>query len=223
LAFLATAPAGVPRIASAAPSGCTYWHLASEGRTFYTEEADHYNCPIGAHTHGVQLPPAQAKELQGIVETMIRLAYLRPEEVPGIPRRQRAFGVVLYAPLDEAAWEPDAVLACGNAKQIMLLAEAAQAAGVGPESALMGRPTCAAIPEVLRSGKSAASLGCIGNRVYTGLADNELYFALPGGQLRLIAEKLCAIVGANRELEDYHRARQASIARNKKEVPVNVS
>src|SRR5437868_3495748 len=99
LAFRASPPADVPRVASAGPSGCTYWKLAAEGLTFYTEAADHYDCPIGAHTHGVPLPPAQAKQLEGVVGTMIQLGYLRPEEVPAIPRRQGDFAVVLYAPL----------------------------------------------------------------------------------------------------------------------------
>jgi hypothetical protein len=35
----------------------------------------------------------------------------------------------------------------------------------------------------------------------------ELYFALPGNQLRTVVEKLAVIVNANRELESYHRAR----------------
>lgn len=211
LAFRAAPPSDVPRVAAAGPSGCTYWKLAAEGSSFYTEAADHYHCPIGAHTHGIDLPPTQAKELEGVVRLMIQLGYLRPAEVPAIPRQQGAFGVVLYAPLAQAAWEPDVVLVRGNAKQVMLLAEAAQAAGVGPESALMGRPTCAAVPEVLRTGRSAASLGCIGNRVYTGLADDELYFALSGRQLDLVSEKLATIVRANQELENYHHARQKEV------------
>ena len=52
-----------------------------------------------------------------------------------------------------------------------------------------------------------ASLGCIGNRVYTGLADDELYYAVPGQHLAAVVEKLVTIVHANRELEKYHRAR----------------
>ena len=141
---------------------------------------------------------------------MFQLSYLRPEEVPGIPR-QGKFGVAVYAPLAAAPFEPEVVLVCGNPKQIMLLTEAAQAAGVGAESPLMGRPTCAAIPAVLQNQRSAASLGCIGNRVYTEMADDELYFALPGGQLGRVVEKLAAIVNANRELEKYHRVKLATI------------
>ena len=209
LAFQDAPPTNLPRLAVAAPSGCTFWKRAAAGQAFYTEASDHYNCPIGAYTHGVDLPPTQAKELQGIVETMIQLSYLRPEEVPAIPRRQGNFGVALYAPLATAPFEPEVVLVCGNAQQIMLLAESAQAAGA--EAPLMGRPTCAAIPTVLQSRRSAASLGCIGNRVYTEMTDDELYFALPGGQLGRVVEKLSAIVNANRELEKYHRAKLATM------------
>jgi uncharacterized protein (DUF169 family) len=207
LAFRDAPPANLPRVAAAAPSACTFWKRAAAGESFYSEASDHYNCPIGAYTYGVDLPPAQAKELQGVLETMFRLSYLRPEEVPDIPRRQGRMGVALYAPLATAPFEPEVVLVCGNAKQIMLLTEAAQAAGAGAETPLMGRPTCAVIPTVLQTQRGAASLGCIGNRVYTEMADDELYFALPGGQLGRVVERLAAIVNANRELESYHRAR----------------
>jgi uncharacterized protein (DUF169 family) len=202
-------PADLPRVGDPAPSGCSYWKYAAEGRSFYTEASDHYHCPVGAHTHGVDLPPGQAKELEGLVETMIGLAYLSPNEVAGIPRRDSPFGVAVYAPLAETADEPDVVLIRGNARQTMLLAEAAHAAADGSSSgfALMGRPTCAVIPEVLRTQHGAASLGCIGNRVYTGLGDDELYFALPGQQVEAVVQKLATIVTANRELEKFHRAR----------------
>jgi uncharacterized protein (DUF169 family) len=207
LSFQDAPPATVARVAAAGPSGCTYWKWAAEGQTFSTEAADHYSCPIGAYTHGVDLPPAHAKELEAVVGTMIQVGYLRPEEVPGIPRRPDAFRVAVYAPLAAAPAEVDVVLVRGNAKQMMLLAEAALAAGVGAEAPLMGRPTCAAVPEVLRTGHSAASLGCIGNRVYTGMADDELWLALPGKDVGAVVAKLAIIVNANRELETYHRAK----------------
>jgi uncharacterized protein (DUF169 family) len=140
---------------------------------------------------------------------MFDLGYLRPQEVAGIPRRGGNFGVAVYAPLAEAPVEPDVVLLCGNARQVMLLAEAAQAAGIGAGTGLMGRPTCAAIPEALRSQTGVASLGCIGNRVYTGMRDDELYFALPGKHLAALTEKLATIVHANQELEKYHQHRKA--------------
>ena len=215
VSFRASAPAGVPHVDSAGPSSCSYWKLAAEGRTFYTEASDHHNCPIGAYTHGVDLTEQVMADLQGVVTTMIGLGYLRGEEVPDVPRRDAPFGVAVYSPLAQADGEPDVVIVAGNARQMMLLAEAAGAAGVMgrptcaalPQAGLMGRPTCAAVPEVLRSQAGVASLGCIGNRVYTGLGDDELYFALPGEHVEAVTEKLAAIVHANRELENYHRAR----------------
>ena len=209
LAFLPTPPAGVPRVERPGPSGCSYWKHAAEGHTFYTEGPDHYNCPIGSYTHGIDLPPQQAGELQGVLGTMFTLGYLRPEEVAGIPRRHEPFGVAVYAPLAQAPFEPDVVLVRGNARQLMLLNEVARAAGVANGSDLMGRPTCAALAGSTATGHAVASLGCIGNRIYTGLADDELYFALPGKLLGAVTDRLTTIVQANRELEKYHRARSS--------------
>ncbi len=207
VAFCDSPPATMARIDAAAPSGCTYWKLAAEGRAFYTEASDHYGCPIGSYTHGIDLPPDTAKELEGLVGTMVNLNYLDPAEVAGIPRRQQPFRVAMYAPLAAAPFPPDVVLVCGNAKQMMLLGEAVHAAGVAADTSVVGRPTCAAVPAVMESGRAAANFGCIGNRVYTAMADDELYFAIGGPQLSVVAEKLEKIVHANRELEQFHRGR----------------
>jgi uncharacterized protein (DUF169 family) len=204
------APAGIPRVAASAPSGCSYWKQAAEGKVFYTEAPDHFNCPVGSYTHNIDLPAEKAQELQGLVETMVGLEYLRLEEVPRIPRRSAAFGVAIYAPLAAAPVEPDVVIVRGNARQLMLLTEAANLAGAGAAPGLMGRPTCAMLPAAIQGGQLAASVGCIGNRVYTDLADDELYFALPGAHVSTIVEKLATIVHANRELERFHRARAAA-------------
>jgi uncharacterized protein (DUF169 family) len=138
---------------------------------------------------------------------MVELHYIAIEEAPGIPRLEGTFGVAVYAPLTDANFEADAILVSGNARQMMLLAEAAHAAGIGSDSSVVGRPTCAAIPAVIKSGLTATNLGCIGNHVYTELADDELYFIIAGSQLDTIVEKLAVITNANRELEKFHSAR----------------
>jgi uncharacterized protein (DUF169 family) len=212
VAFQASAPADLQRIGSAGPSGCTYWKLAAEGKIFYTEAADHYNCPIGSFTHGIDLPPAQAQELEGMVGMMIGLDYIRQEEIPSIPRRDAPFSVALYAPLAEAPFAVDVVLVRGHAKQMMLIAEAAGAAGLSSDGALMGRPTCAMIPAAIQSGSVTTSLGCIGNRVYTGFADDEFYAAIPGPKVAPLVDKLTTIVAANRELEHFHQTRMSGNA-----------
>ena len=174
---------------------------------FYTEAADHHGCVIGSHTHGIDLPAAKAQELQSIVGTMVGLEYIRMEEVASLPRRQEPFRAAVYAPLDRAPFPPDVVLVRGNARQIMLVAEAARAIGIGHDGAAMGRPACAMIPAAIETRSGTLSLGCIGNRVYTGLGDDELYFAIPGPKLEPLIDKLSVILHANEELEKFHRAR----------------
>jgi uncharacterized protein (DUF169 family) len=208
VSFCPTAPAGVARVANAEPAGCGYWRRAAGGEVFYTEAEDHAGCPVGAHTHGVTLSPATAKELAGLVDVMVGLEYLKPTDVAQIPTRKEPFGVAIYAPLAAAPVPPDVVLVRGNARQLMMLAEAAHAAGVAGSGPTLGRPTCAVLPEAINSGRSAASFGCIGNRVYTDAADGDAYFAIPGDKLAAVEERLAVMVHANTELEKFHRARR---------------
>src|SRR6266581_6789267 len=84
--FLDAPPAGVARFAGSEPSGCSFWRLAAAGRAFYTVPSDHYNCAIGSHTHSIRLPPERVQETEAMLGTMFNLGYVRPEEVPGIPR-----------------------------------------------------------------------------------------------------------------------------------------
>ncbi len=204
-------PDGVARVEKVEASGCTYWRRAAEGKTFYTEAADHYNCPIGCYTHNVELPDAQMEELENTLGLMGELGYITMEEVPGIPRREIPFNSTVYAPLADATDTPDVVIISGTPRQMMLLAEAATAAGIGTENGVMGRPTCAVIPAVMNTDRGASSLGCIGNRVYTALSDDDFYFAFPGKHIDALVEKLETIVNANRALEEYHQQRQAEI------------
>ncbi len=132
--FAAAAPAGIPRVSRSGPAGCAYWKQAGEGAVFYTEAVDHFNCPVGAYTHGVGLPPERAKELEGVVGTMVSLQYIRMEEVAALPRRKDAFSVAVYAQLALTPTPSDVVLVRGRARQIMLVAEAARAAGLAGDA-----------------------------------------------------------------------------------------
>ena len=67
------------------------------------------------------------------------------------------------------------------------------------------------LPAALAHGV-VASLGYIGNRVYTDLPEDELYVAVPGKNLEAIADQLKTITDANRSLSDYHTARRTSLA-----------
>jgi uncharacterized protein (DUF169 family) len=209
MAFVDSTPKDLPRVASSGPASCSYWKLASDGGSFYTTAEDHLNCTIGAYTHGVAMPPEKLTELHSTIGTMIGLNYLRQEEVPEIPHRNEPMQVAVYSPLADCFCEPAVVIIRCNAKHLMLLMEASLAAGIGPQGGTMVRPTCAFIPETIRSGRATPSFACIGNRVYTGLANDELYFAIPGFAIARVTAELETIVGANQALERYHQARCA--------------
>ena len=138
ITFVDAVPPGVPHVSAVEPAGCGYWRRAAGGEVFYTVADDHKHCPVGAHTHNVPLSPAEQQELMGLVQTMVGLSYLKMEDVPQIPTRRTPLKVAVYAPLAAAPVPPDVVLVRGNPQQLMLLAEAAQAAGVAGTSATMG-------------------------------------------------------------------------------------
>jgi uncharacterized protein (DUF169 family) len=209
IAFRDQPPAGVAPLDGARPSGCSFWALAAEGRAFYTVPADHYNCPIGSYTHNMPLPPEREPELAATLSLMGEIGYVRIEEVPGIPRLATTPAVTIYAPLGMTPVPPEAVIVTGTPAGLMLLHEAATRAGKPPVS-LLGRPTCMAVPAAL-SGGVASSLGCIGNRIYTGLADAEFYSVIRGDQLELLVNEIATIVSANTMLADYHRDRRVAL------------
>ena len=211
VAFCDEPPAGVPKFTGSEPSGCSFWRLAAEGRTFYTVPADHFNCAIGSYTHNMPLPPERGEELEQTLDLMTGIGYIRMEEVSGIPRLPRTPGAVVYAPLGETPVGPDVVLLAGRPGRMMLIHEAATRAGVAARLPLLGRPTCMALPAALVSGV-VVSAGCIGNRVYTDLGEDELYLAIPAKDLCRIADEIDGIATANARLFEYHSARRRQLA-----------
>jgi uncharacterized protein (DUF169 family) len=210
ITFLDSPPSGVTPFAGTMPSGCSFWRLASEGRTFYTVPADHYNCPIGSYTHNIQLPPERSKELEETLGFMAGIGYVRMEEVAGIPVLPRTPAAVVYAPLGDTPVDPDVVMFWGPAARVMLLHEAAISAGINRSLTTLGRPTCMALPAALAHGL-AMSTGCVGNRVYTGLEEGELYVAVPGNDLEKLAGASRTISSANATLLEFHQMRRQQL------------
>jgi uncharacterized protein (DUF169 family) len=211
VAFLKTPPAGVEKFEGTMPSGCSYWRLAAEGRTFYTVAGDHYNCPIGSYTHRIDLPPERARELEQTLSLMGTLGYLKMEEVPGIPRLPEPPGAVVYAPLGDTPVDPDVVIFAGRPARLMLLGEAARRAGVPANAPLLPRPTCMALPAALAQGVVVSS-GCVGNRVYTDLGEDELYAVVPGRDLASVMDEIQTIATAHAQLAAYHRGKREALA-----------
>jgi uncharacterized protein (DUF169 family) len=211
VAFRDAPPPGVDKFTGTEPSGCSFWRIAGEGRTFYTVPSDHFNCAVGSHTHNIPLPPDRADELAQTLGFMQGLGYLRMEEVPGIPRLPATPRVVVYAPLGDTPVDPDVVLVAGRPGPLMRVMETVLRAGLASQIPFMARPTCMALPAALAQG-TVASTGCIGNRVYTDLGDDELYVAIPGRDIARLADEARTVAAANVSLAEYHRGRRQALA-----------
>lgn len=209
--FLDAPPPGVEKFTGTEPSGCSFWRLAAEGRAFYTVPADHFNCPVGSYTHRIDLPPERVHEAEQTLGLMFQAGYIRPEEVPGIPRLRKTPAAVVYAPLGETPVDPSVVLFICPPAKAMLLSEAAVRAGKPGSLPTLGRPTCMALPAALEHG-TTTSFGCIGNRTYTGVGDDELYVAVPAKDLEAVLKGLATIVSANQQLAEYARGRRAQLS-----------
>jgi uncharacterized protein (DUF169 family) len=208
ITFRDSKPSGVAAFTGTEPAGCGFWRLAAGGQTFYTKPEDHYNCPVGSYTHNIPLPPERQPELEQTLGLMAGIGYLRWEEVPGIARLERTPAAVVYAPLAKTPGDPDLVLFAARPGRMMLLQEAALRAGVAAAQPLLARPTCMALPAALASGV-VASNGCIGNRIYTEIGEDEMYMVVPGKDIFRVAAEVETIAAANAKLEEHHRARLA--------------
>lgn len=211
LAFLDEPPAGVPRVAQAAPSACAFWK-AAETALFYATAEDHYNCPIGAITQGFDLPQAVMEQGMELIGQMGRIQYFAGSEVQHVPKVTKPHRVVVYGPLESfTSFSPDLALIVCSPYQAMLLSEITGAAAwQGKEGAhIFGRPACAVIPRALSEGSFAASLACKGARTFAGIGDSELLLAIPGGRLQEAEVRLSAVLRANAEMQRYYDGRKA--------------
>lgn len=209
VAFRTDAPAGVKAFAGSRPSSCSFWKIAADGDTFYTVASDHHNCPVGAYTHNIPLPPEREQELPQVLGIMSEIGYIRMEEVPGVPRLPMSPSVAVYSPLAAAPVPPDVVIVSGRPGRMMLLQEAATRAK-SPSQPMLGRPTCMAIPAAF-AGSVSSSLGCVGNRVYTGVSDDEFYVMIAGRDIAAVAGELPTILSANATLDGYHQQRRREL------------
>jgi uncharacterized protein (DUF169 family) len=210
VAFSQQPPAGVKKFSGSVPSGCSFWRLAADGRAFYTEPGDHYNCAVGCYTHNVPLPKEREDELPATINFMTSIVYIKPEDLPRIARLASTPRYMAYAPLADAQFTPEVVIFVGKPGKLMLAQEAATRAGVRTQNSLYARPTCMAIPAAMSNGITASS-ACVGNRVYTDLAEDELYIMVPGADLPTICAELSTILDANAKLSEYHQQRKSEL------------
>ena len=213
LALADAPPAGVRTFEGTVPSACSFWRHAESG-VFYATAAQHFRCPVGAMVMGFEMPDEAKAELMGLVGVMVQGGYLGADEPPHIPTLPRKSAGVIYGPLQDFPIDPDAIVLWLTPRQAMLMAEAGGAAhwtGSTP-TATLGRPACAAIPTAMSRGATAASLGCIGMRTYTEIADDHMLAVVPASAAPQLVATLSDIIVANRAMAEFHEARKVGAA-----------
>lgn len=211
LAFRDTAPAGVPKFAGAEPSGCSFWRLAAKGMTFYTSPRDHANCVIGSYTYNYDLPTGRDGDLEEALARLSSLGGIGIKDIAAIPRMKKSPPIVIYSPLGDTPVDPDLVVFVTRPMSAMLLQEAALRSGIGMELASFGAPSCMSLTTALGQGM-VTSAGCLGNRIYADLGDDELYVLVAGRFLGRIADAVQYIAESSRKLKQFHRERRRGLS-----------
>jgi uncharacterized protein (DUF169 family) len=211
VAFVSEAPSGITQTTTVSPSTCGFWRQAEQG-VFYAEASQHFNCQVGAMVMGFNLPDEVMQQIGGLVNTMCGCAYLSPEEGDKIPSVGRGSAGVVYGPLSQFPVTPDAIVMWLSPKQAMLFNEASGAASwAAAPSRVNGRPACGALPLAIQGSAPTLSLGCIGMRTFTDVADDRLLAVVPGDKAAEFAESLAGTASANNAMLSFYQQRKAEV------------
>ncbi|HEX4022049.1 MAG TPA: DUF169 domain-containing protein [Acidobacteriaceae bacterium] len=210
ICFTDSVPDGVRGHDGPVPAGCRFWEDGASA-TFATSAADHSLCAIGVYTHNLQPSPAQQTDLMDALKVFGELGYVTEKDLALIPVLPSQPNHVVYSPLSETPLPPDVVLLFVHASQTLILSEATQQ--VEQQNApAMGRPACAVVPQVMRTGRAALSLGCCGARAYLDtLTDDVAIFAIPGAKLEAYTQRIEALAKANAVLAKFHEIRRRDV------------
>ena len=109
---------------------------------------------------------------------------------------------------------PDLILIRLTASRAMLYAEAAGTSNwaASESTRAFGRPACAALPAALDRSLATLSLGCMGMRTFTEVADDRMLAAIPGRIVDDFVERLRTTLAANSDMRSYYEGHKASFA-----------
>lgn len=211
VAFVDSAPEGMPVSDAQVPSACSFWRLAEAG-TFFAPAAAHFNCPVGAMTMGFDLPDSVQQELMGAVTRMMSCGYISEDEPANIPTIQTKPAGIAYGPLEDFPLDPDVVLLWLTPRQAMLFGEASGNSRWPAETPLpvLGRPACAALPVAMSGGHSALSLGCMGMRTFTEISEDRMLAVLPASAANTLVTKAASTADANEAMRGFYEGRKAA-------------
>jgi uncharacterized protein (DUF169 family) len=168
-------------------AACVFWMHAHE-ETFVTVPADHANCSVGRFTHGL----AEAAEIIGNddVAALLDVGWVTMDAFAGVAHLSYRPEAISYGPLSECLSEPDVVMLRLNPRQMMEINDALPVE-------FSGKPQCQILPRAVDRQVIAASMGCALSRARTGMSDDELTCAVPGGRVEELVNALTTVRRAN--------------------------
>jgi uncharacterized protein (DUF169 family) len=176
------------------PAGCVFW-IEAANKTFTTSPEDHANCSVGSLTHGLKTLEEVANNSD--VAAILEAGWVTLDVVPHIPVVSRRPNFITYGPLEETSIDPDVVFLRINAKQAMILSDAA------PDIRFEGKPQCHIIPMAKEQNIVAVSVGCMLSRVRTGMSNNEMTCAIPASRLGEMINLLKRAAAADQAVAAY--------------------
>jgi uncharacterized protein (DUF169 family) len=189
--YLDAPPHGVAEHPGGVPSVCTFF-AEGQKHAFYAALPAHEACEIGAFVLGAPPEGELGARLMATVGMMQKEGYLQPGDEGKIPRNATAPKYVAYGPLGSLPVAPTNVLFFARPKSAMLAMEAAP----GPVP-MNGRPMCAIVPTLNQGAGVAVSMGCVGSRVFTQMADDRMLVGVRGDHLDAFHASVKKIVRAN--------------------------
>lgn len=178
---------------------CVFWMHGHEN-TFDTFAADHGNCSVGQFTHGF-VDAADILDKQD-VGALLEVGWVTMEAFAGVAALSRRPEGVRYGPLADASAVPDVVLLRVTPRQMMEISDSVPVEW-------SGKPQCQILPRAADRGVIAASMGCALSRARTGMGDDELTVAVPGGRVGELVEALREVCRADEAVVGYAHADMA--------------
>jgi uncharacterized protein (DUF169 family) len=212
LAFVESAPPNVRVFNKEVPSACTFWRRAETG-VFYASAEQHFNCLIGAMAMGFDMPAQVQRELKSLARKMVAFGYISADEVEKIPSVQKAKKGIVYGPLHDFPVPADLVLIWLSPRQAMLYNEAVgNASWVSAPTPLFARPACGALPMACNSQQTTLSMGCLGMRTFTEIADDRLLGVLPSSKINDLTAALRSVMASSTAMGSYYQEQKAKFS-----------
>lgn len=189
----ADVPAGMPKMAEKTRHCQFVQNARLKGVKGYATHEEHL-CKGGAGVMGVEpLPQAVASGDMYYKLGNFKTAEGALETVTAMPKSGEKYYATVYAPLEEATFEPDSVVVIATPKQALRITQAYLCATGGRVSSDYSgiQSICAdAVVAVKERGAPNMTLGCNGSRKNSGIADEEVILGLPPKALPAIVEAL---------------------------------